>query len=257
MQPPLSNLLHSCLQARPAGHSWLPGLRLCGLHVRPVPGTSAAACVWVAAKTSWQVCHTRVAAPRPLPLAYHACRYIAVRLLPLSDAVSLAFLAPLLVAALSPLLLHERPPRSVLVALFLAAVGALLVAWPASLAALLRGASSSPAGAGAVAGPSKAGVAAALAHAASAAGARLAVRSLGIHSTHHSVTGAIVLAAGAVSALGSGAVVATQRSWVAPVSLAQWALLASVGLVGYLHQVRPVPVPAVLCLRNEAACREV
>lgn len=225
--------------------------------MRPVPGTSAAACVWVAAKTSWQVCHTRVAAPRPLPLAYHACRYIAVRLLPLSDAVSLAFLAPLLVAALSPLLLHERPPRSVLVALFLAAVGALLVAWPASLAALLRGASSSPAGAGAVAGPSKAGVAAALAHAASAAGARLAVRSLGIHSTHHSVTGAIVLAAGAVSALGSGAVVATQRSWVAPVSLAQWALLASVGLVGYLHQVRPVPVPAVLCLRNEAACREV
>ncbi|KAL4431065.1 hypothetical protein ABPG75_006321 [Micractinium tetrahymenae] len=163
-----------------------------------------------------------------------AFMYIAVRLLPLSDAVSLAFLAPLLVAALSPLLLHERPPRSVLFALLLAAVGALLVARPASLAALLLGGSGSAAGAGI--SPSKAGVAAALAHAASAAGARLAVRSLGIHSTHHSITGAIVLAAGAVSALGSGAVVAAQRSWVSPSTPAQWLLLSSVGLVGMLHQ---------------------
>lgn len=166
-----------------------------------------------------------------------------MRLLPLSDAVSLAFLAPLLVAALSPLLLHERPPRSVLVALLLAALGALLVAHPASLAALLLGHGASPAGTDAAVGPSKAGVAAALAHAASAAGARLAVRSLGITSTHHSVTGAIVLAAGAVSALGSGAVVAAQRSWVAPSSPSQWVLLASVGLVGYLHQVGHAGVP--------------
>lgn len=183
---------------------------------------------------AWGCARGRLAAPPLLPPACHPRRYIAVRLLPLSDAVSLAFLAPLLVAALSPLLLHERPPRSVLVALFLAAVGALLVARPASLAGLLRGGGASPGGA---AGPSKAGVAAALAHAVSAAGARLAVRSLGLRSTHHSVTGAIVLAAGAVSALGSGAVVAAQRSWVSPSTPAQWGLLASVGLVGYLHQV--------------------
>lgn len=170
--------------------------------------------------------------PRPPSL-----QYIAVRLMDLSSAVSLAFLAPVLTAALSQALLNERPPRSVLAALALAAAGALLVARPSSFAALLPGLGATGAATAAVAvGPSKAGVAAALAHAISAAGAKLAVRSLAAGSAHRSVGGAIVLSAGVVSAVGSGAVVLVQRSFVAPSTPSHWLLLAAVGLVGWLHQ---------------------
>lgn len=118
--------------------------------------------------------------------------YAAVRLLPLSDAVALAFLAPLLVAALSPLLLHERPPRGVMFPLALAACGALLVARPASLGGLLPagvvpddGAGVAGAGGDAALASSRAGVVAALAHALSTAAAKIAVRRQGVVRQAH------------------------------------------------------------------------
>ena len=158
--------------------------------------------------------------------------YCAVRLLPLSVAIALAFLAPVLVAALSPPLLHERPPRSVLAALALAAVGALVVAHPPSLGMLLPGSELHRA----ADRPSGLGVAAALGHAATAAGAKITVRSLGIGTTSRHVAGVIVLSAGLVSALGAGLVCLLQRSFVLPAQASQWWLLAAVGVVGYLHQ---------------------
>ncbi|KAI3433454.1 hypothetical protein D9Q98_003267 [Chlorella vulgaris] len=154
--------------------------------------------------------------------------YCAVRLLPLSDAVALAFLAPVLVAALSPLLLQERPPRSVVVALALAAIGALVVASPASLGGPSSLAAASPA--------RRLGVAAALGHAVTAAGARITVRSLGIGSRSAHVGGVIVLSAGCVSAAAAGLVCLLQSSFVLPQQPAHWALMAAVGVAGYLHQ---------------------
>ena len=59
--------------------------------------------------------------------------YFSVTLLPLADAAVLAFLAPVLVAALSPLLLREPPSRGVAAALPLSLVGVLLVAQPTFL----------------------------------------------------------------------------------------------------------------------------
>lgn len=59
--------------------------------------------------------------------------YLAVTLLPMADAMVLSFLAPLFVAALSPLALGERPSRGVLAALPLCLLGVLLVAQPGAL----------------------------------------------------------------------------------------------------------------------------
>lgn len=162
--------------------------------------------------------------------------YVAVRLLPLSDAVALAFLAPVIVAALSPLLLRERPPRSVLAALALAAAGALLVASPSVGLPLPDGGLDDAAGSAARRGTSRLGVAAALGHAATAAGARIAVRSLGAGTRSRHVAGVIVLSAGCVSAAAAGVLCVLQRAFMLPRRPAHWALLAAVGLTGYLHQ---------------------
>lgn len=59
--------------------------------------------------------------------------YLAVSLLPMAEALVLSFLAPVFVAAISPLALREPPPRSVLLALPCCLVGVLLVARPAAL----------------------------------------------------------------------------------------------------------------------------
>lgn len=56
--------------------------------------------------------------------------YWSVQLLPLADAAVLNFLAPVFVAALAPLALHELPSRGVLLAIALAVLGVVLVAQP-------------------------------------------------------------------------------------------------------------------------------
>ena len=51
----------------------------------------------------------------------------------MAEATVLSFLAPVIVAVLSPALLHERPSRSVLIALPFCITGVLLVAKPAAI----------------------------------------------------------------------------------------------------------------------------
>ena len=59
--------------------------------------------------------------------------YWAVSLLPMADATVLSFLAPIFVAALSPLALREARPPSLAAALPCCLAGVLLVARPAAL----------------------------------------------------------------------------------------------------------------------------
>lgn len=163
----------------------------------------------------------------------------AVHLLAISDAVALALLSPLVVATLGTLLLRERPPPLLFLALPLASSGALLLVKPGIFSLLhgLRG----DLGIATVAplGPAAVGVAAGLAHVLSSAGAKLSVRRLAAGSTapHHAAM--IVLSAGLVSAAGAAAVCALQGTrWAWPQQALGWGLLAGVGATVSAHCVR-------------------
>jgi drug/metabolite transporter (DMT)-like permease len=163
----------------------------------------------------------------------------AVHLLAISDAVALALLSPLVVAALGTLLLRERPPPLLLLALPLATSGALLLVKP-GIFSLLRGVRDVRGGLGIETdgplGPAALGVAAGLAHVFSSAGAKLSVRRLaaGSTSSHHAAM--IVLSAGAVSAAGSAAICVLQGTrLVWPQRALGWALLTCVGAMVSAH----------------------
>ncbi|EFN56060.1 hypothetical protein CHLNCDRAFT_145531 [Chlorella variabilis] len=171
-----------------------------------------------------------------------ACIQEAVSLLAVSDAVALAMLSPLVVAAAGTLLLRERPPQMLLVALPMATSGALLLVRPAFFQTFMgdgaaHGADSGADGGTAGLAPAAAGVAFGLAHVLSSAGAKLSVRQLAAGSSSHQAASAIVLSAGLVSALGSAAACMLQQArLVWPQHAAGWALLAGMGAASFGHQ---------------------
>ena len=61
------------------------------------------------------------------------CFFLACQLLPLADATTFTFLAPLLVAVLSPLVLQERPSAATAIVIPLCICGVLLITQPAFL----------------------------------------------------------------------------------------------------------------------------
>jgi drug/metabolite transporter (DMT)-like permease len=164
----------------------------------------------------------------------------AVHLLAISDAVALALLSPIVVAVLGTLVLRERPPQLLLVALPLALSGALLLVKPGLLGALAGGGgfvgSSNGSGGGIETttslGPASLGVAAGLGHVLSSAGAKLSVRRLAAGSTSPHAAAMIVLSAGLVSAVGSAAIcVLQQTQLVWPQHVGGWVLVAGVGVM--------------------------
>ncbi|KDD76081.1 hypothetical protein H632_c364p0, partial [Helicosporidium sp. ATCC 50920] len=153
--------------------------------------------------------------------------YMAVTLLPMADANVLAFLAPLWAAALSPLLLGERPSRGLVAALPLCIAGVLLVAqppvWPFPRSPLSgRDAS-------------VAGVLVGVVQSVFSATAKMTVRALSSQRTES--LSAIIFSMGAVSTAGSLAALAALRSWVAPRGAWTWSLLLANGALGYGNQV--------------------
>jgi hypothetical protein len=190
----------------------------------------------------------------------------AVKLLPLSDALALAMLSPLAVAAAGTLLLRERAPQLLLVALPLATGGALMLAKPALFRFFTAGQRGGVGvGAADVAdelagharlavaglGPAGLGIAAGLAHVLCSAGAKLSVRHLAAGSSSAGAAGAIVLSAGLVSAAGSAGACALQRSrLVWPRHAGSWALLAAMGLLVGLCCWRCTVVGRLFCLGN-------
>ncbi|PSC73933.1 Solute carrier family 35 member G1 isoform A [Micractinium conductrix] len=152
-----------------------------------------------------------------LGLASISALYYAVQLLPLADVATIAFLAPVLVAAAAPLALGERTGRGVAAALVLCVIGVALVAQPT----FLFGAGTEPL--------SALGVAVALTQAGFSAATKLCTRALG--STES--VASIILAMAAVSTLGSAALCASFRGqWAPHAGAAGVVLLAATGLLG-------------------------
>lgn len=148
--------------------------------------------------------------------------YYAVVLLSMADANVIAFLAPIWAAALSPVLLHERPSAALVIALPVSLVGVVLVAQPSWLFGRVSETVSA------------AGIIVALVQSMFSALAKMAVRAL--NTTTESMA-AIIFSMGAVStALSSVALIAT-RSWAWPRTIGAVALLALNGLMGYGNQV--------------------
>ncbi|KAL4431066.1 hypothetical protein ABPG75_006322 [Micractinium tetrahymenae] len=141
--------------------------------------------------------------------------YFTVQLLPVTDALVLGLLSPVLVAAASPLVLGEPAGRGVLLALPLCVVGVALVAQPSFLF-----------GGGAAGALSAVGVAVGIAQAACVAASKLTVRLLG--QTEPVPT--IVFSIAACSAAGAALMCAAlPGQWVLPRSPGVWAMLGAAG----------------------------
>lgn len=140
--------------------------------------------------------------------------YAAASLMPLADAALLGFLAPVFVATLSPLLLHEPTSKAVFISLPLAMIGVVLVAQPP----LIFGHS--------VHSLTIIAVLIGLSQAAFSASAKLTVRHLG--KTEQ--VGAIMVAMASVSVIVSGVLclVIPSQHWVDP-TRREWAIMGGIG----------------------------
>lgn len=148
--------------------------------------------------------------------------YGAVCLLPMADANTLAFLAPLWAAALSPAVLGETPPRALVGALPVSLAGVLLVARPT----FLFGGATHP--------TNLWGIAVGLVQSLFSATAKMAVRAL---NSSDELMAAIIFSMGAMSILGATVAVVVTRSFVLPTTRYQILLLAGNGLMGLGNQV--------------------
>eukprot|EP00892_Ulva_mutabilis_P006920 jgi/Ulvmu1/45/UM001_0048.1 len=151
-----------------------------------------------------------------LALFFTSCFY-----LPLATATTLTFLAPLIVALLSPWVLRETPSRAVAVVIPLCIVGVVLITQPADLVG------------GGAATLSLAGLAAGLSQPFFAASVKMVVRELRRTEGAQVIILYLVLCTLAYSLLGCAL---TWRHLITPRSRRDIALLVALGACGYGNQ---------------------
>ncbi|KAL3152963.1 hypothetical protein ABBQ38_011993 [Trebouxia sp. C0009 RCD-2024] len=146
--------------------------------------------------------------------------YTSVQLMPLSDAVVLQFLSPLMVAIAAPLLLKELPSRWIWVCVPMCLVGVLLTAQPSVLF-----------GAHGAMSVSQGGVAVGIMQAAFAASHKICIRYLKGEDSNVQL-----MYLGGVSVIGSVVVCVIMEKWSLPSTSSDWVLLILTGFSAYGSQ---------------------
>ncbi|KAL3130167.1 hypothetical protein ABBQ38_008475 [Trebouxia sp. C0009 RCD-2024] len=164
--------------------------------------------------------------------------YTSVQLMPLSDAVVLQFLSPLMVALAAPLLLKELPSRLIWVCVPMCLVGVLLTAQPS----VLFGSSGSMS-------ISQAGIAVGTTQAAFAACHKICIRYLKGEDSNVQL-----MYLGSVSVVGAVVLCIVTQRWNMPSTSLEWMLLIVTGSQPIVTPGSPASVQLHTCAGISRAC---